>query len=58
MAEKTPQPDKQGESDDMATREDPMVRAHKRTYEGFVRLLTYSAVGVAVVLILMALFLL
>jgi len=58
MAETTPQPHKQGEKSDMATREDPMVRAHKRTYEGFLRLLTYSTVGVVVVLVLMALFLL
>ena len=38
--------------------EDPMLRAHRQSYTGFIRLLTASTIGVAVVLILMAAFLL
>jgi hypothetical protein len=49
----------QGEVNAMATEsEDSMLDAHKRSYQAFMRLLGYSTVGIAVVLILLALFLL
>ncbi len=37
--------------------DDPMLKEHKATYHGFVRLVTVSTVAVAVVLALMAMFL-
>lgn len=51
------EPRNQGE-DDMTTQNDPMLRDHRRAYQGFIKLLTYSTIGVVVVLIMMALFLL
>lgn len=37
--------------------DDPMYRAHERTYKGVMRLLTVSTVAIAVVLALMGIFL-
>jgi hypothetical protein len=52
-------PENKGEDEKMATtKHDPMLREHERSYQGFVKLLSYSAVVTVVVLILMALFLL
>lgn len=38
--------------------EDDQMDSHRKTYQAFMRLLTWSTAGVIVVLILMALFLL
>jgi len=50
----------QGKETGMASThgEDPMLRAHQQTYKGFVRLLTWSTIGVALALVLLAAFLL
>lgn len=42
----------------MATNDDEWLKEHRKTFEGFTRLLTYSTIGVIVVLIGMAIFLL
>lgn len=53
------EPDKKGEDESMATsKQDPMLREHEKTYQGFMKLITYSTVAVVLVLALMALFLL
>jgi len=38
--------------------EDQMLQQHRRQWHGFVRLMTYSAIGVIVILVGMAIFLL
>ena len=49
---------RQGDTSTMATtREDPMLREHKKTYSGFMKLLGYSTLAVVIVLVLMAIFL-
>jgi len=63
MAEQRDDRDRE-ESDAMATEskathsDDPTFESHKRSYQVFMRLLGYSTAGVAVVLILLAIFLL
>jgi hypothetical protein len=37
--------------------DDPDLRSHRGTYLGFTKLLTYSTVGIVVLLILMGIFL-
>lgn len=41
----------------MASNDDQMLKEHQKTFDGFVKLATYSTIGVAVVLAGMALFL-
>ena len=45
-------------TEDKSTAVGDDFRMHQQTWEGFVRLMKYSTAGVAVVLILMAIFLL
>jgi hypothetical protein len=37
--------------------DDSEMRSHQETYQGFTKLLTYSTVGVVILLVLMGLFL-
>lgn len=58
MTESETNNDRKGDDETMETSSnDPMLRAHRRTYQSFMKLLAWSAGAIALVLILMALFL-
>lgn len=58
MAEQRDDRDREATSDMASQSDDSMLESHKRSYQAFMRLLGYSTAGVAVVLILLAIFLL
>lgn len=41
----------------MAGNDDQMLKEHQKTFDGFIKLITYSTIGIVVVLAGMALFL-
>lgn len=46
------------EDTEMTTQDDPLLRERKRMYGGFIKLLAYSTAATAIILILLAIFLL